>query len=192
MIEGIARGGGSELATRLRHALRRTRQGATGSTRGGAGHHPRRRRNPAPGPAGRTRPRLGGHPRLRRHRRSHRRGVGLRQSGSAARGIAPVRRHAGRAYRILPTGRAWRRPSARWTPRGRPDRRTAHRGPVVPRDARKPGGRRAHAGVPRQRWPDPRGRGRSTPDSRSIARGRRCRDWPPRRVRGSRSGRQPR
>ena len=93
---------------RLRHALRRARQSAAGATGGSARHQPRRRRNPTPARLVGRGPRPGGHPRLRRHRRGHRRGVGLRQSGSAARRIAPVRRHAGRAHRVLPAGRRGR------------------------------------------------------------------------------------
>ena len=52
------------------------------------------------------------------------------------------------------------RPSGPWTPPSATRPPGYDRRPVVPRDARRPGRRRTHAGVPGQRRPDPRVRNR--------------------------------
>ena len=68
-IAGIARGGGSELALSLRHALRRARPLRARAARGRARHHPGRQRHAAPAAPRRPRARARDRPRLRRRAR---------------------------------------------------------------------------------------------------------------------------
>ena len=118
VIEGIARGGGSELAmafdmrfAALGKALLGQPEVALGIIPGGGGTQ--------------RLPRLVGRARAlevvlgcRRHRRGHRRGVGLRQPRAASGRTAAVRRHACGQDRVIPA-RRHRHGQARRRRRGR-------------------------------------------------------------------------
>ena len=169
VIEGVCRGGGSELAMAFDMRYAALGQGALRPTRGGGRDHPWRRRHATAPPAGRPGARAGSHPRRHGRRRRDRREPGATSTArcpptscaSSSTSWPP----ASRRLRVEAIARAKRAVDAAL---GDVDGRAAHRGSAVPGSPGAAGGRAD--GCRRSSTPAPRPASSSSATTRAVRR----------------------